>query len=107
LYEYGHSRKFLTCDRELSEIIIGHDGLEVAKLMVQLRHEDELVDAPEVRRLLGEVSEMWLRRRLNPDSRYYDPEFPQPIQYLPGGRRHWSRGEVVAYRERRRSGGGL
>jgi hypothetical protein len=73
--------------------------------MVQPRQgDDELVDAPEVRRLLGNVSEMWLRRRLDPVSRYYDAEFPQPVQYHPGGPRHWPRGEVLAYRERMRRG---
>jgi hypothetical protein len=64
--------------------------------------DDIDIDSREVRRLLGNVSKMWLDRRLNPKSPQYDPDFPQPYQYADGGRRHWSRNEILAYRERMR-----
>jgi hypothetical protein len=62
--------------------------------------EDILID--EVRRLFGNVSEMWIRRRLDPTDSQYDPDFPQPIQYATAGRRHWSRTTVLSYRDKMR-----
>jgi hypothetical protein len=60
------------------------------------------IGADEVRRLLGGVSEMWLRRRLDPRNPQFDTDFPQPVQYAKTGRRHWSRAAMLAYRERMR-----
>jgi hypothetical protein len=64
--------------------------------------DDELIGAQEVRRLLGNVSHMWLQRRLDRSSPQYDPEFPRPIQYQALGVRRWTRAEIIAFRERRR-----
>jgi predicted DNA-binding transcriptional regulator AlpA len=63
--------------------------------------DDIDIDAAETRRLLGGVSVMWIDRRLNPRSPQYDPEFPQPVQYVEHGRRYWSRREILAYKRRR------
>jgi hypothetical protein len=60
------------------------------------------ISAEEVRRLLGGISEMWLRRRLDPRHQQFDPDFPQPVQYAETGRRHWSRAAILAYRDRMR-----
>jgi hypothetical protein len=67
-------------------------------------YDDEMIGSPEVRRLLGGVSETWLTRRLDPDSLYFDQAFPRPLQYRRGGPRYWPRGEIIAYREGKRRG---
>jgi hypothetical protein len=60
------------------------------------------IGAVEVRKLLGGVSKAWLQRRLDPRHPEYDPTFPGPVQYTENGRRYWSRGEILAYRESKR-----
>jgi hypothetical protein len=67
-------------------------------------YDDEMIGSPEVRRLLGGVSETWLTRRLDPLSLYFDQAFPRPLQYRRGGPRYWPRGEIIAYREGKRHG---
>jgi hypothetical protein len=62
---------------------------------------DDQIGSAEVRRLL-DVSNMWLQRKLDPTSKQYDPEFPEPVQYSPNGPRHWSRAEIMDYRARKR-----
>jgi predicted DNA-binding transcriptional regulator AlpA len=49
-------------------------------------HDITLIQAAEVKRLLGGVSDMWLYRHRH--------EMPQPITI--GGRRFWRRDEMVA-----------
>jgi predicted DNA-binding transcriptional regulator AlpA len=56
----------------------------------------------EVQRMFGDVSKTWVDRRLDPASRAYDPDFPQPIQYMPGGHRHWRRSEIHTYQVKKR-----
>ena len=51
------------------------------------------ITAADVRRLCGDVSDMWLWRRLNEGS-----DFPQP-SYI-GRRRFWKECEVVAWLDR-------
>lgn len=48
------------------------------------------IAAAEVRRLCGDVSDMWIHRRLNDDS-----GFPKP-SYI-GRRRFWREAEVIAW----------
>jgi predicted DNA-binding transcriptional regulator AlpA len=60
------------------------------------------IGAVELRKLLGGVSKAWLQRRLDPRHPEYDPTFPAPVQYTDNGRRYWSRGEIVAWRESKR-----
>jgi hypothetical protein len=52
--------------------------------------DDTLIPAAQVRARYGDVSHMWLVRRLNDD-----PEFPRPV-YI-STRRFWRRGALVAW----------
>lgn len=51
---------------------------------------EKRIQAAAVRALCGDVSDMWLWRRLNSD-----PSFPRPI-YI-GRRRFWREADVVAW----------
>jgi predicted DNA-binding transcriptional regulator AlpA len=57
-----------------------------------MRDDDQLLNAAETRRLLGDVSDMWIHRRLNDD-----PTFPRPryVNHL----RFWLRSDLVTWIE--------
>src|SRR6266480_1949100 len=52
----------------------------------------QLIQAHELRAILGNVSDMWLWRRLR------EGDFPKP--FMIGKRRFWRRDEIAAYIER-------
>lgn len=54
--------------------------------------DDIMILTRETRRLLGDVSPMWLHRRLRSD-----PTFPRPHRYAPTGPRRWRRRELLAW----------
>lgn len=60
-----------------------------------MQTEDQLVPAAPLKAEFGNVSDMWLWRRLNDP----DDDFPRPI-YI-AGRRYWRRGEVEEYKRRK------
>jgi len=53
-------------------------------------NEDNLLPTPEVQRRYGQVSHMWVERRLKGD-----PTFPRPI-YI-AKRRYWRVGDLVMW----------
>ncbi len=59
--------------------------------------DDALLSTAEVCRLLGNVSTMFVRRRLRDD-----PTFPRPIQYAKKGPRFWRRAELERWIEAHR-----
>ncbi len=63
---------------------------------------DDLITTPAARRLLGNVSVMFVWRKLRDDL-----TFPRPIRYSENGPRFWRRSEIErwieAHRENRRS----
>lgn len=54
--------------------------------------DDVLVNSSEACRLLGDVSAMYLTRRIESD-----PTFPRPIQPTPHSHRFWWRSELVEW----------
>ena len=60
-------------------------------------NNDTLIVAAEVRRLLGNVSTMFVWRRLRDDS-----SFPRPIRYSKNGPRFWRRTELERWIEAHR-----
>jgi len=60
--------------------------------------EDRLISTAELRRLLGDVSVMFVNRR-----QHDDPDFPRPIQFTPRGPRKWWLSELQHYLERCRA----
>ncbi len=59
--------------------------------------DDPLMNAAATRAELGNVSAMFLHRRLHDD-----PSFPRPIVFRPRGPRYWRRSEIVGWIERHR-----
>jgi len=51
-----------------------------------------MISTADARRLLGDVSPMWIHRRLRAD-----PTFPRPHRYAPTGPRRWHRRELLAW----------
>ncbi len=60
-------------------------------------NNDALITADAALRLLGNVSRMFVRRRLRDD-----PTFPRPIQYAENGPRFWRRAELDRWIEAHR-----
>ena len=61
-------------------------------------HDDDILLNPaEQLRFFGNVSRMWIWRRGQGD-----PEFPEAVQFSPGGPKYRWRGECVRYAERHR-----
>ncbi len=60
--------------------------------------DDTLMPTAAVRKDFGDVSPMWIVRRLKDDS-----DFPAPLYIR--GRRYWKRGELAEYKRLKAAGG--
>ena len=58
---------------------------------------DDLITTPAARRLLGNVSAMFIWRKSRAD-----PTFPRPIRYSKNGPRFWRRSEIERWIEAHR-----
>lgn len=61
---------------------------------------DFLIDERQVRRILCIASRTTLYNWTNPESEYFNPEFPQPIRYGHRGGPRWLHSEIARFLNR-------